>query len=275
MSPSFALPDPPPAPTTGMTFSVYLPASAGSKGKPVPVLYWLSGLECTDQNFAQKAPNAFKVASEVGVAIVLSDTSPRGAGCKDDKVSWDFGEGAGFYVDATEDAYKNNYRMYTYVTQELPKVVKAAVGDAINDKRAIAGHSMGGHGALTLYLRNPGMYTSCSAFAPIAHPSNCPWGQKALTGYLGANKSAWAIADATELVKTYAGDRAVPILIEQGGADKFLLNGQLLPEDFLDAAKGAGQTVDYRCRDGYDHGYFFIASFIEDHVRFHSKFLHE
>lgn len=306
-----------------MTFSLYLPPSAlATPAKAVPVLYWLSGLECTDQNFAQKAPNAFKTAAKLDIAIVLSDTSPRGAGCPGDKESWDFGEGAGFYVDATTPSFDQHYRMYSYITKELPLVVAAAAGGAVSALKSIAGHSMGGyvgcvceataccaagvlagfrlsllslpvpllsplqfysaisplfpppsHGALTLYLRNPELYASCSAFAPIAHPTKSAWGRKALTGYLGADEAGWAVADATELVASSKADKSKTILIDQGSADRFLLNGQLLPEDFLAAAKAAGQSVEYRLQDGYDHGYFFISTFIEDHIEFHAKAL--
>jgi len=267
-----------------MTFSVYLPPAviAEESKAAVPVLFWLSGLECTDQNFAQKAVNAFKVAAQKAIAIVLSDTSPRGAGCKDDKVSWDFGEGAGFYVDATEDDYKNHYRMHTYVVEELPQVAvqatQRASGEARLDvsRKSISGHSMGGHGALTIYLKHSEKFRSCSAFAPIAHPSACPWGQKAFTGYLGADKSKWAEYDATELVKTKTNDRTrnQPILIHQGSKDRFLEN-QLLPQDFLAAAKEASQPVTYEFVEGYDHGYFFIASFIEQHIEFHASYLNQ
>jgi len=263
---------------TDMNFSVFVPPNA----KNVPVIYFLSGLECTDQNFAQKATHAFKVAVETNVAIILPDTSPRGAGVPGDKDSWDFGEGAGFYLDATTEGFSAHYNMRSYVTVELPAVVQATLGDAVDTTKAsIMGHSMGGHGALTLYLRQDAPYVSCSAFAPITHPSVVPWGQKAFAGYLGvqdAAAAAWAAHDATELVSGFparvgAAKAAQGVMIDQGLGDKFL-ETQLRPADFTAAATAAGVAVQYRALEGYDHGYFFIASVVEDHVRYHAKFLH-
>jgi S-formylglutathione hydrolase len=218
---------------------------------PLPVLYYLSGLTCTDENFVQKA-GAARSAAAHRVAIIAPDTSPRGAGCPGEDDSWDFGTGAGFYVDATEPCYAPHYRMYSYVRAELPTAVKAGLGDRVDTSRAaIFGHSMGGHGALVLALRNPDLFRSCSAFAPICHPSACPWGVKAFSGYLGqepsGNNSHWSAYDATELMKLRGRNNPIfmdsDILIDQGSADSFLQQRQLLPEEFADACKAAGQKV--------------------------------
>jgi S-formylglutathione hydrolase len=232
-------------------------------------LYWLSGLTCTDDNFCQKAAVAFKAAVKHNLILVMPDTSPRGAGCPGDKDDWDFGEGAGFYIDATTEHFRDHYRMYTYVTAELHAIVHG-VAPPCRDKRSVFGHSMGGHGALVLYLKS-GLYESCSAFAPIAHPSACPWGEKAFSRYLGDDRAAWAQWDATELVAAARPGR--PLLVDQGGADGFLHKGQLLPGDLRAAASAAGVSVEYREHEGYDHSYFFITSFVEEHVAFHAKHL--
>nr|KAG5699602.1 hypothetical protein BaRGS_000718 [Batillaria attramentaria] len=251
-----------------MKFGVYLPPAAES-GK-VPVLYWLSGLTCTEQNFVTKA-GAQKYASELGLIIIAPDTSPRGVGIEGEDDSYDFGSGAGFYVDATQDKWKQNYRMYTYVTKELPALINANF-PTIPDRQAIFGHSMGGHGALICALRNPGMFRSVSAFAPICNPSKCPWGKKAFTGYLGSDANVWQDYDATCLVQKYSGP-PLEILIDQGKADNFLADKQLLPENLMEACTSTKTPIIMRMQEGYDHSYFFIASFIEDHIRHHAKFL--
>jgi S-formylglutathione hydrolase len=248
---------------TQMTFAVFLPptpspGSSGAAGR-APVLYWLSGLTCTDENFSQKAGAAFPAAAGCGLAIVLPDTSPRGADVgkiEGAAASWDFGVGAGFYVDATQAPWSANWRMQTYVTKELPALLRAHLGGELDvDRCSLSGHSMGGFGALQLALRHPGAYRSVSAFAPIAHPSACPWGKKAFTNYLGADEAAWAAYDPTELVKGYTGP-PLHIKIIQGDADEFFTAGQLRPDEFCAAAKAAGVPVDYTLAEGYDHSYF-------------------
>ncbi|WP_338461659.1 S-formylglutathione hydrolase [Synechococcus elongatus IITB7] len=246
------------------TFSVYLPPQAEQGA--VPVLYWLSGLTCTDENFVTKA-GAQRGAAELGLAIVAPDTSPRGADVADD-AGWDLGQGAGFYVDATQEPWRSHYQMATYVRDELPALIAAEFAAIDGDRTGIFGHSMGGHGALTLALNNPERYRSVSAFAPIAAPSQCPWGEKALTAYLGSDRSTWLLYDACECLKTSAWDR--PILVDQGEADEFLA-GQLLPQNLEQAAQAAGKALTLRYQPGYNHSYFFIASFIDDHLRFHAE----
>ena len=247
-----------------MRFGLFLPPQA--KSGRVPVLYWLSGLTCTEENFIVKA-GAQRVASELGLAIVVPDTSPRGLGFPGEGESYDFGLGASFYVDATTAPWSGGYRMYSYVTQELPAEIAAAF-PVDPDRVGIFGHSMGGHGALTIALRNPRYYKSVSAFAPIASPMNCPWGQKALTGYLGADRTLWRECDATALIED-RGWTGPPIVVDQGTNDQFLAS-QLKPELLQDACRRTGVSIDIRRRDGYDHSYYFIASFIEDHLRFHA-----
>lgn len=254
-----------------MKFSVYLPPAADVQ--IVPVIYWLSGLTCNDEVFVQKA-GAQRVAAELGVALVSPDTSPRGLSVEGESDSWDFGVGAGFYLNATEPKWKS-WRMYEYVAEELPRLLAAHFPQLDAQLAGISGHSMGGHGALTLFLKNPGKYKSVSAFAPICNPSKCPWGEKAFSGYLGGDRSAWAAYDATELVKQYKGPLA-EVLIDQGDADKFYKEQQLLPEAFRAAAAdggGAAAAVTLRMQPGYDHSYFFISTFIEDHLRHHAKAL--
>ena len=248
-----------------MTFSVYLPPQANAG--PVPVLYWLSGLTCTDENFVTKA-GAQRYAAEAGIALVAPDTSPRGDGVPDDpEGAWDFGLGAGFYVNATEAPWRDHYHMYDYVVDELPALVTAEfplrAGPA-----AIAGHSMGGHGALVAGLRNPERYTSISAFAPISAPSRCPWGRKALGNYLGDEPMQWRAWDAEALLRD--GARARPLLVDQGGADGFLAE-QLMPERLEAACADAGVEATLRRQPGYDHSYYFIASFIGEHIAFHAE----
>ena len=255
-----------------MTFSIYLPPQA--KQAPVPVLYWLSGLTCSDENFVTKA-GAQQHAAEYGIAIVCPDTSPRGEGVPDDEESaYDFGLGAGFYINATEQPWATHYQMYDYVVEELPALINAEF-PVDGSKVAISGHSMGGHGALTVALKNPERYCSVSAFSPICSPINCPWGQKALSNYIGdESQGHWNSQDTVELVKT-ADDQlkqSMPVLIDQGDADNFLaeqLNTQLL----IDSAEQVGFPMQIRFQSDYDHSYFFIASLIGEHIRFHSNYL--
>jgi len=250
-----------------MRFAIYLPPNASSDN-PVPVLYWLSGLTCTDENFMQKS-GAFKAAAELGIAIVAPDTSPRGEGVADDPDgSYDLGLGAGFYVNATQKPWSDHYQMYSYVVDELPKLIEAHF--PVSDVRSIAGHSMGGHGALTIGLRNSDHYRSISAFSPIVHPMHVPWGQKAFQNYLGSNQETWKLYDSCELIKS--SPTTLPILIDQGDRDNFLLD-QLKPQLIVDAAKQSGSDITLRIQPGYDHSYFFISSFIDEHLRFHHQHL--
>ena len=249
-----------------MRFAIYLPPQAGQAPVPVPVLYWLSGLTCNEQNFITKA-GAQRYAAEHGIAIVCPDTSPRGDDVADAE-GYDLGKGAGFYVDAIQPPWAAHYRMYSYVVDELPALVEANF--PVTDARAISGHSMGGHGALVVALRNPGRYRSVSAFSPIGCPSRVPWGEKAFTAYLGDDREAWPRYDASELVKT-ATER-LPILVDQGGDDEFL-DGQLRPQLLQVAAESAGHPLRLRMQPGYDHSYYFIASFIGEHVAHHAAAL--
>ena len=253
--------------TTGteMVFAIFLPPQAQTQ--PVPVLYWLSGLTCTDENFMQKA-GAQRIAAELGIAIVAPDTSPRGTDLPGEHDSYDFGSAAGFYVNATQAPWSDNYRMYDYVVEELPALIEQYF--PVTDKRAISGHSMGGHGALICALKNPGRYASVSAFAPISNPSNCPWGEKALTGYLGDDRETWKAWDSCELIAR--AEEQLPLLVDQGEADDFLAE-QLKPDALQSACTAAGHPLTLRLQPGYDHSYFFIASFIEDHLRHHAKAL--
>ncbi|MEO2265995.1 S-formylglutathione hydrolase [Pseudoalteromonas sp. YIC-656] len=247
-----------------MTFAIYLPPGVDENSK-APVVYWLSGLTCTDENFMQKA-GAFKAAAELGLIIVAPDTSPRGEEVADDPTgSYDFGLGAGFYVNATQAPYAQHYQMYDYVSKELPALINEHF--PTNGKQSISGHSMGGHGALVLGLRNPTTYASISAFAPISNPINCPWGQKALCGYLGEDKTAWAQYDSCELLKTVEQHVCPPILVSQGLADNFLEEQLLLP-NLKQALSTAGITATVDEHAGYDHSYFFISSFIDQHLAF-------
>lgn len=248
---------------TEMRLSVYLPPQA--KQREVPVLYYLAGLTCTEETFMIKA-GAQRLAAELGLMLVAPDTSPRKARFPGDDASWDFGLAAGFYVDATQAPWSQNYRMYSYVTRELPELVKS-IGGGRSDRQGIFGHSMGGHGALVCALKNREQYLSVSAFAPISAPMQCPWGQKAFTGYLGADQSAWRQYDASELI---AQRYPRPILIDQGDKDKFL-EEQLKPAIFNEAARRSGSEVSYRLQPGYDHGYYFISTFMEDHLRHHAR----
>jgi len=247
-----------------MTFSIFLPPQA-EQGK-VPVLYWLSGLTCTDENFVTKA-GAQRYAAELGIAIVTPDTSPRGEGVPDDpEGAYDFGLGAGFYVNATQAPWSDHYHMYDYISCELPALVGAEF--PVDDSRVgISGHSMGGHGALTIALKNPGRFKSVSAFAPICSPLHCPWGEKALGNYLGDDREAWAQYDTCALLSR-ASER-LPILVDQGDADNFL-EEQLQTPLLEQAAQEADYPMTIRMQPGYDHSYFFIASFIGEHLAFHA-----
>ncbi|XP_072902271.1 S-formylglutathione hydrolase isoform X1 [Hemitrygon akajei] len=251
-----------------MRFGIYLPPK--SESAKCPVLYWLSGLTCTEQNFITKASSQ-QTAAELGLIIVVPDTSPRGCNIPGEDDSWDFGTGAGFYVDSSEEPWKANYRMYSYVTEELPSLIESNF-PVIPEKKSIFGHSMGGHGALVCALKNPGKYKSVSALSPICNPVQCPWGQKAFTGYLGSDKSKWEMYDATCLVKSYSGP-LLDILIDQGKNDQFLAAGQLLPDNFIKVCTEKKIPVVFRLQEGYDHSYYFIASFIRDHIKHHAKYL--
>ncbi|MET0377829.1 MAG: S-formylglutathione hydrolase [Spongiibacteraceae bacterium] len=248
-----------------MVVSIYLPPQALTQ--KVPVLYWLSGLTCNDQNFVTKA-GAQEYAAKHGVAIVAPDTSPRGEGVANAD-GWDLGQGAGFYVDATQAPWSAHFRMYSYIVDELPELI--AESFSVDPQRAgIFGHSMGGHGALTIALRNPEKFRSVSAFAPICAPTLCPWGQKAFTAYFGEDRALWAQHDSAALLATTK--LAGPILIDQGMGDEFLAE-QLLPEQLERAAAQSGQVLALRRHADYDHSYFFIASFIADHIDFHARAL--
>ena len=247
---------------TPMRFSLFLPDGEG----PFPLVVWLSGLTCTEDNFTTKA-GAYAAAATAGLAIVAPDTSPRGEGVANDE-AYDLGQGAGFYLDATQAPWTPHFRMESYVTQDLPAALAEFPLDLA--RCGISGHSMGGHGALTLALRHPDLYRSVSAFSPIVSPSRVPWGRKALTTYLGADASAWDAHDASRLIKAGAAKgRFDDILVDQGTADNFLAE-QLKPELLTEACEAAGQALTLRMQDGYDHSYFFIASFIADHVAWHA-----
>jgi len=250
-----------------MVFAAYIPPQAAKGGK-LPVLYWLSGLTCTDENFTQKA-GAQRVAAQLGIIIVAPDTSPRGPDVPGDPDgAWDFGLGAGFYVNAEQSPWDKHYRMYDYVVHELPSLVRDHL--PASDRQSISGHSMGGHGALVCALRNPGLYQSVSAFAPITNPSQVPWGIKAFSNYLGNDRNAWKEWDACELISR--AQKKLPILVDQGMADSFL-ESQLRPERLQQAAQKSGYPITLRMHEGYDHSYFFIATFIEDHLHHHASYL--
>jgi S-formylglutathione hydrolase len=247
-----------------MHYSVFLPPQA--EQQPVPVLYWLSGLTCTDENFVTKA-GAQRYAAEYGIAIVAPDTSPRGPGVPDDpEGAWDFGLGAGFYVNATEKPWAANYQMYDYIVEELPALVRQSCPVAA-DRESISGHSMGGHGALTIAFKNPGRFCSVSAFSPIVAPSQVPWGEKAFSNLIGPDRGKWRHHDACELI--LAGTRQLPTLVDQGEADDFL-EVQLQTHRLEQACIDTGFEATIRRQAGYDHSYFFIASFIGEHLAFHA-----
>ncbi|MDO6445535.1 S-formylglutathione hydrolase [Colwellia sp. 1_MG-2023] len=252
---------------TKMRFAIYLPPQV-AKNQKVPVLYWLSGLTCTDENFMQKA-GAQRIAAQLGIAIVAPDTSPRGEGIADDD-GYDLGQGAGFYVNATQAPWNRHYQMYDYIVKELPELIEATF--PVSQKRAISGHSMGGHGALIIAMLNPNRYCSMSAFSPICNPINAPWGQKAFNAYLGKDQSTWRNFDASELMREAT--QMVPAKVDQGLSDDFLAE-QLKPETLEEAAKASGYPLELSLHEGYDHSYYFIASFIEDHLHFHAKHLNE
>ncbi|WP_372862038.1 S-formylglutathione hydrolase [Pseudoalteromonas sp.] len=250
-----------------MRFAVFLPPGASEKNK-VPVLYWLSGLTCTDENFMQKA-GAFKKAAELGIAIVAPDTSPRGENVPNED-SYDFAQGAGFYVNATQAPYNTHFNMYDYVVKELPALIEQHF--PVTAKKAISGHSMGGHGALMIALKNPKAYTSATAFSPIVNPIDCPWGVKAFTGYLGADKTTWAHYDTCELMQQTKQADYLPMLVSQGDADNFL-EEQLKPQNLVAVATQQGYPLTFEMQAGYDHSYYFISSFIDQHLLFHHQFL--
>lgn len=250
-----------------MRFALFLPPHV-SAGR-VPILYYLAGLTCTEENFTVKA-GAQRVAAELGLALLAPDTSPRGLNYPGEDDAYDFGTGAGFYVDATEEPWRGGYRMYSYITKELPELINEAF-PVDPGRTGIFGHSMGGHGALTIALRNPDQYRSVSAFAPIVSPMRCPWGEKALTGYLGPDRSAWREHDATALIED-RGWRGPSILVDQGTADPFL-ERELKPELLKEACAARGIPLELRMQEGYDHSYFFISTFVEDHLRHHARHL--
>lgn len=247
-----------------MNFAVYLPPQAASR--KLPVLYWLSGLTCTEQNFITKA-GAQRYAAEHGVILVVPDTSPRGGDVADAE-GYDLGKGAGFYLNATQAPWSDHYRMYDYLVSELPALIEAHF--PATDARAISGHSMGGHGALVTALKNPGRYRSVSAFSPIVAPSQVPWGEKAFSAYLGGNSAAWKAWDAVALIPE--AEERLPLLIDQGDADEFLAN-QLKPELLREACEKAGHPLQLRMQPGYDHSYYFISSFIGEHIAYHAAAL--
>lgn len=252
-----------------MHFAIYLPPQV-EKRQSVPVLYWLSGLTCTDENFMQKA-GAFRAAAELGIAIVAPDTSPRGESVPDDpEGQYDLGLGAGFYLNATQAPWNAHYKMYDYIVDELPALIEASF--SVSDQRAISGHSMGGHGALSIALKNPERYTSVSAFSPICSPTQCPWGEKAFTHYLGQDRSTWEQYDSALLMAQSSDSKQLPALVDQGDADGFL-EEQLKPQLLENAAQASNYPLTLRMQSGYDHSYFFISSFFEDHLRFHANHL--
>lgn len=259
--------------STKMTFAIYLPFrdSSPQADKSIPSILYLSGLTCTDENVCFKASGIFKKLSESNIAFIAPDTSPRGANIEGEDESWDFGTGAGFYLDALQDPWSKNYRMYSYITEELMGLLAEKFPCLDPSKRSVTGHSMGGLGALTIALKNQSLFRSVSAFAPICHPTVVPWGQKAFSNYLGQDrKEEWVKYDPSELLLAQSGSQYDDILIDVGTADSFL-ETQLNPEDFTSAAAQVGQKVTLRYQDGYDHSYYFICSFIEDHVAFHAE----
>ena len=250
-----------------MTFSIFLPKTSIKDNAKLPVIYWLSGLTCTDENFVQKS-GAQKYASKLGLIIVSPDTSPRGENVPDDQNgAYDFGLGAGFYLNAKKEPWKQNYHMYDYIVDELPTLLRTKLLLDANHQ-SILGHSMGGHGAISIALKNTDVYKSVSAFAPIASPINCPWGIKAFSNYLGEEVSDWLEYDSTELIKS--SKSFLPMMIDQGSKDQFLKD-QLKPELLLRAAEDRNFPLTYNLREGYDHSYFFISSFIENHLNFHAE----
>ncbi|QCT22110.1 S-formylglutathione hydrolase [Jejubacter calystegiae] len=248
-----------------MTFSLFLPPARESAP---PLLWWLSGLTCNDENFTTKA-GAQRMAAELGIALIMPDTSPRGESIPND-ASYDLGQGAGFYLNASEPPWASHYRMYDYLRDELPALVNSHF--TFSGKQAIAGHSMGGHGALIMALKNPGRFCSVSAFAPIVNPCQVPWGQKAFSAYLGADETTWREWDSCELLANAPDEARLPMLVDQGDADTFLAE-QLQPAQLAEAARSRDWPLELRIQHGYDHSYYFIASFIEEHLRFHAGYL--
>ncbi|KAK1832295.1 S-formylglutathione hydrolase [Podospora conica] len=273
----FKLTHPSPTTTTPMSLNLYLPPSAlTTPPTRVPLLIYLSGLTCTPDNCTEKGFFQ-RAASLHGLAILYPDTSPRGLNLPGEQDAYDFGEAASFYLDATCPPYDAGYKMETYITRELPDLLfsDAEFGAYLDRERvSITGHSMGGHGALTLYLRHPGLYASCSAFAPIANPTKCPWGEKAFAGYLGEDREGWKGHDAAELVRGLERGRELKVLVDQGTGDDFYKKGQLRPEELERAVEEAGvKGVTVRYQEGYDHSYFFMATFSEEHVEFAARAL--
>ncbi|GHJ89813.1 hypothetical protein NliqN6_6215 [Naganishia liquefaciens] len=252
--------------------NVFLPPGALSSSK-VPVLYYLAGLTCTEDTGAQKGAFLAEAAKQ-GIAVVFPDTSPRGAGVEGEDKDWDFGTGAGFYLTATSEAYKKNYNMYEHIVKEIPEALEKADLGIDKSKVSIFGHSMGGHGALSLYLKNPGHYKSASGFAPIANPTECQWGQKAFSGYLASPEEGKAY-DSTLLLSSYPKDQKLALKIDYGSDDQFYKDGQLRPEAFQEAVSKAGRAgeVDLQRREGYDHSYYFVSTFASEHVAWHAKYL--
>lgn len=247
-----------------MNFAIYLPEEA--KSEKLPVLYWLSGLTCTEQNFITKA-GAQRYASEHGVVIVAPDTSPRGDGIPNEN-TYDLGMGAGFYLNATQEPWSKNYKMYDYIVHELPSVIEAHF--PVSKRRGIFGHSMGGHGAIMIALKNPDLFQSVSAFSPIVAPSQAPWGEKAFTAYLGSDRKTWADYDSVELIPKAT--KRLPLLVDQGLADEFL-SSQLKPELLKSACEKSDHPLTLNLREGYDHSYYFIATFVGDHIKHHATAL--
>lgn len=250
---------------SAMTFAIFLPPQAETQ--KVPVLYWLSGLTCTEDNFMTKA-GAQRIAAELGIAIVAMDTSARDNGIEGEDDSYDFGSGASFYLNATVEPWSKNYNMYDYVVTELPQLIQANFN--VSTKKSISGHSMGGHGAIMIALKNPSAYQSVSAFSPIVAPTQNGWGRKAFTGYLGNDQAAWQEYDSCELIKTAV--ERLPLLVDQGTGDEFL-EEYLQPDKLAEVCKAHEHPLDLRMQPGYDHSYFFISTFIEDHLRYHAEYL--
>lgn len=252
-----------------MKFGVYMPACMLENKKKCPVLYFLSGLTCTHENFIHKS-GAQHYAALYDLMIVNPDTSPRGLNIKGENDAYDFGTGASFYINATQEPWSKNYQMFSYVTQELVELISKNF-DGITNKKGICGHSMGGHGALVCALKNPGLYDSVSVFAPVSNPMECPWGQKAFKGYLGDDQEAWKQWDATHLAKNYIGAQ-LELFIDQGSEDEFLKQKQLLPDNLIDACATSNQLCTmWKLRKGYDHSYYYIASFIGEHAAYHAS----
>lgn len=254
-----------------MKFAIFMPSATKIPGTKLPVVYYLSGLTCTEQNMITKS-GFQRYAEQYKLIVVGPDTSPRGCNVPGEEESWDLGTGAGFYVDATQAPWNKHYRMYSYVTKELREVVDKNFACVDSTRVGITGHSMGGHGALVCFLRNPQIYKAVSAFAPISNPINSSWGQKCMTTYLGPDQTAWKEYDATELVRRQP-QKSVTILVEQGAKDEWM--SFLVPKNFVEACKSIGQPLEYKEREGYDHGYYFVSTFIESHLKYFAGILHQ